>query len=156
MLLSALNLCRFILSDCIAAFAQLRAAEEAAGQASNGAVAKDPTVSVPSAAPSAGTSSAVAPAELYQYLRSRAVALPSSTSSLLRRDVLEPLDAHLRRCMDAVWAEIGNGEREPSPPNEALAEARVHFTQLQMALDVLERVLALCKEHEEVAPSLGE
>jgi len=152
LLLSALNLCRFMLSDCTAAYAQLRASQAAAGQASDLASAEAPTA----AAPSAGTASAASPpAALHNDLRSRAVALPPSTSSSLRREVLEPLDGHLRRCMDATWAEIANGEREPSPP-ESLGEARVHFTQLQMALDVLDRVLALCKEHEQVPPLLGE
>ena len=61
----------------------------------------------------------------------------------LRRERLAPLDAHLRRTVDLVWSQIGLAQREEPPP-PALAELQLSFTQLQLLLGTLERVVELC------------
>ena len=69
----------------------------------------------------------------------------------MRRESLEPLDLRLRRAMDVAWREAGEMERggggeveRCGEPPEALAARRLDFTRLQVAVEVLQRVLELC------------
>jgi hypothetical protein len=78
-------------------------------------------------------------------------ALSGASVAALRADVLPRLEARLRREMDAAWAEIAHAERHavagPGKGGQAPVEgARMAFTQLQVALVALERVLELAAE----------
>ena len=50
----------------------------------------------------------------------------------------------MRRAMDAAHREAGEMERQQPPP-DALQERRLDFTRLHVAVEVLGRVLELCK-----------
>lgn len=150
-LMGALNLARFLFSDCVAARRQLalppapvavnsgsQSAEGASVEAAPAAAAAD---LAGGAAPSR-TAAAAAKTAAAAALLERAEALPADAVRQLHEQ-LEALDLRLRRCMDEEWSACSR-ETEGFVPDSA----HLPFTELQVVLDILDRTRELCAEHK--------
>ena len=99
--------------------------------------------------PVASVDSLLATLNLTRFLLAdREAALAPGTLQRLCRARLEPLDAHLRRCMDGMWSQIQAAERRGGGGGSGtagLTELQSSFTHIHLATDVTQRTIELCK-----------
>ncbi|KAL1528443.1 hypothetical protein AB1Y20_009790 [Prymnesium parvum] len=74
--------------------------------------------------------------------------LDQGTLRRLRCSRLEPLDLHLRRCMDSMWSRMQDMERgcgQDESSNVELTSMRTDFTHLHLAAEIAQRAIEMCK-----------